>query len=280
MAAEFRACGAVADAPIERAADERPQWTARAYRAWLDAGVDILLTPTCRLAADCLADRIDRQDALGLARRHAERCRAAIADSTRREVRAYGVVGPVESLLVLEEARPQDLTDLYTELGLALRDGGVDGVLCRGFSELEAIRLAVAAIRSATGLPAIGAMSFDMGPERCESTLGVTPPQAYETLSAAGAEMIGCDAAEDPDDVTGAVALLSKCGATEIWAGISAGMAQWVDGAIVHPELPDGFSTRYETLVSAGASVIAGGGGVTAAHLSAMAAVRDRQVRK
>ncbi|MFH1418018.1 MAG: homocysteine S-methyltransferase family protein [Planctomycetota bacterium] len=267
--------------PIERANLTRPQLVRDAAEAFLDAGADVLVTITHGANAVALAQGSEsghpgEVDVGEINRRGAELFRAAVSDYPAGGRYVLGGIGPVEQLLMLDEIEEQALYDAYAAQAKALASGGVDGILCQSFTELDSLLVAVRAAIATTNLPVIGAMTFDSGAERTETALGVTAPQACEALMDAGAAGVGCDGGESPDGVAGAVALVRASGESPIWASISPGLPELMDGEVVYPESPEDFASRLPVLVDAGASFVGGGRGTSVEHIAALAQAKRR----
>lgn len=237
--------------------------------SFLDAGSDILTTYTPRANAVALSSgpvaEVNRQ--------WAALCRAAIESHPRKNRLLLGTIGPVEPLIALNEITADRLESAYNEQASSLAAGGVDGVLCHGFTELAALRAAVSAADK-TGLPVIACMTFDSAAEPPTTALGVTIAQAIAELSDAGAAAVGGDTGDNPESTVDLVTAMRKATQIPLWATITPGTPQLVDGCVVYPEKPVDFASRAPALRKAGASIIAGGRGVSAAHIAALVSAR------
>ncbi len=295
---ELRLRGWSTSDPIERANLTQSEIVCDAAEAFLDAGAELLVTIThgANAAATWKSPNgkapnikpIDKPEISAseameavaefaeINRRGAEIFREAVSDFPVGGRYVLGGIGPVERLLMLGEIEEQALFDAYAAQAQSLASGGVDGILCQSFTELESLLVAVRAATTTTNLPVIGAMTFDSGADRTETTLGVTPPQACEALAEAGAAGLGCDGGECSDGVVGAVTLMRASGDSPIWASISPGLPELVDGEIVYPESPEDFASRLPVLLEAGASFVGGGRGGSSEHIAALAQVRRR----
>lgn len=268
---------------------ERPEWVRDIAEAFLDAGAQILIANTA--AANSLA--VAEQPEAGewspdriaeMARRGAEICRRAVSEFPAKDRFAVGAIGPISKLLVLEEISPDDLATVYQNQARSLAAGGIDAILCRGFTELAALQIAVRAARD-TGLPVVATMAFDAGADQTETTLGVSVPQMCEALggqptSAGLVSAVGCDGGESPDSAARVVALFKQSSELPIWCAVDAGLPQLIDGRAVHPETPEQFAERLTILAAAGANIIAGRRGVSPAHIAALVKVSQSPKRR
>ncbi len=288
LAAELLSRGWQASVAFEHANVRRPDIVHDVAGAFLDAGAKVLVTNTAAANALCLADLLESDagttaeglaEVLKLNRQGAAICRAATREHPAEELWVFGAMGPTERLLTLEEVDQTTVHEAYKAQAESLAEGGVDAILCRSFSEIQTLVIAVRAAAEATGLPVIGSMTFDCGPEQTETTLGVTVPQACAELVEAGAAMVGCDCGENPDGAPAVVGLMRERCDLPIWVKVNAGMPQLAEGRVVYPESPEEFAERLPALREAGASFVGGCCGARGEHIAAMAAAQRARRR-
>ncbi len=253
---------------------EKPEWVRDIAEAFLDAGAQILVANTEAANSLVLAGRPETGEwspdrIAEMARRGAEICRKAVDDFPARDRFVVGAVGPVQQLLMLGEVTEDHLASAYEQQIKALAGGGIDAILCRGFTELATLQIAVRAGRE-TNLPVVATMAFDAGADQTETTLGVSVPQMCEALADDLIAAIGCDGGQAPDAAASLVALFKQSRKLPIWCAIDAGLPQLIDGRAVHPETPEQFAERLKPLAAAGANIIAGRRGVSPAHIAAL----------
>ncbi|MCZ6817758.1 MAG: homocysteine S-methyltransferase family protein [Planctomycetota bacterium] len=285
LAAEIISRGWSNPGQIEQAVLVRPELVRDAADVFVDAGAEILLTPTARASGlrptfsgepspDVSSDVVKANQAAA----------AVLRDSAdggpSGNGLVFGVVGPPPGLLALNEVKRDDLRSAYEAQIKGLADGGADAILCQSFSEIETLNIAVEAAGSACELPLIGCMTFDCGPDRVESSSGVSVPRICSSLSDAGVAAVGCDGGESPDSVPAVVALMRESCDLPIWATVAAGLPDWVEGRLVYAETPQEYGERLSALAAAGATFIGGGGGATPDHIAAMAAARLRHGKR
>ena len=105
----------------------------------------------------------------------------------------FASMGPSGLLLAMGQASEADLRDVFAEQAAAIKDAGADGIAIETMSDLSEAVLALDAARE-TGLPVVVCMTFDSGPKKDRTMMGVTPEQAAERLTAAGADVVGATA--------------------------------------------------------------------------------------
>ncbi len=246
--------------------------------AFLDVGAGFLVTNTMTANACYLAEQLQSGETNERAIRDmnyqgAALLRGAVSDYPSRDgsqAVVLGAVGPVDRFLMLKEVGEETLIEAYRDQAAALAEGGVDAILCRSFTEVEALSVAVRSAKEGGGLPVIGCMAFDCGPDRLETALGVTVPQACEAMMDAGVAMVGCESGEGPDNAVAIVSLMRASCGLPILAEVNAGSPELVEGRVVYPESPAEFAARLRPLAEAGANIVRGGRGASTEHIAAM----------
>jgi 5-methyltetrahydrofolate--homocysteine methyltransferase len=242
-----------------------PQRVAEVASAYVNAGSRVILTNTfganrIRLAENSLADRV-----VEINRRGVEISRAA----TGGNAAVFASIGPSGKLVLSGEVTANELQAAFEEQAAALAQGGADALVVETMSDLQEAKLAVAAAR-ATGLPVVACMVFDSGKNLDRSMMGSTPEQAAQTLTAAGADVIGANCGQ------GILGFLPICqrlrAATDrpIWMKPNAGLPQLVDGRAVYAGTPDDFAGQVPALIAAGANFIGGCCGTSPDFVSAI----------
>ena len=256
----------------------------RVARDYVNASPDLIVAFTERLNRVTLGGMsddhaIDVDAAVALNTTIITRIRTLAATAVRPPP-VFAAIGPGESLWMLEEVGEAALLEAYMEQARGCIDAGADGFLCRSFSELEPMRIAVEAVRSLCDLPVIGSMTFDAGPDASDTASGVSIPEACRMLKEAGADMAGVDRSEFPDGTAAIVALLKQSGSLPVYAEVNAGRAEVVDAQVLYREASVTYGERFERLHEAGASIIGGGLGAGPDHVVQLIRQRDRRVRK
>ena len=104
-------------------------------------------------------------------------------------------------------------------------------------AELEEAELAVEAARR-TGLPVVACVVFDSGAHHDRTMMGVTPEQAAQRLTAAGADVVGANCGQG---IAGYVDICRRMrSATDrpLWIKANAGIPEIVDGQVVYRTSP------------------------------------------
>jgi 5-methyltetrahydrofolate--homocysteine methyltransferase len=248
-----------------------PDVVRRIHRAYLDAGARILMTNTFG------ANRL-RLGLHGLDRRVAELNRTAAVllrgevDAAGGHALVAGDIGPSGAIMAPTGTLEFDeAVDVFAEQAGALRAGGVDLLWIETMSDLREMQAAIEGVRSvAPDLPLITTMTFDT---RGRTMMGVSPEQAVSTLVAWGADAVGGNCGNGPDELVAVIDRMRAVarGATLV-AKSYAGMPELVDMQAVYRSDPDTMAASAATMRAAGATIVGGCCGTTPAHLAAIAA--------
>jgi len=241
------------------------------HRGYLDAGARLVLTNTFG------GNRL-RLSLGGMEERVAEFNRTA-AILLRAEVNAAGGsalvagdIGPSGLILApLGTLEYADAVDAFAEQAEALVAGGVDVIWVETMSDLGEIRAAIEGVRRvAPDMPIIATMTFDT---RGHTMMGVSPEQAAKALLELGADAIGGNCGNGPDEILPVIARMHAAAPDAVLVAKSnVGMPELVDGRAVYLTGPQEMARRAVEMRAAGATILGGCCGSTPAHLRAMAA--------
>lgn len=248
---------------------EQPANVRKLYRAYLDAGSQIILTNTFG------GSRLKLDRAGGLGDRTVEFNRAA-AKLARLEASdtAYvaGDIGPTGELmepygtLSYEEA-----LKVFAEQAQALVEGDVDLLWVETMSDLSEAQAAVEAAKSVCDLPVFCSLSYT---KSGRTMMGIKPSQAAETLWPLGLAAIGMNCGEGIEIVPPVLTAYRQALPDAVLiAKPNAGLPKLVDGETVFDLGPDAFAERAPEWVELGAQIVGGCCGSSPQHIAAIAAV-------
>lgn len=228
-----------------------PDQVGAVARAYVDAGSQVILTNTfgasrVRLAEAGLADQVAAINRSGV-----EISKRAAAGKAA----VFASIGPSGKLLLTGETSTEELSSAFAEQARALAQAGPDALVVETMSDLEEAKLAVVAAR-ATGLPVVACAVFDAGKDKDRTMMGSTPEQVAQTLSEAGADVIGANCGQG---IAGFVPICRRLRASTdrpLWLKPNAGLPQLVDGCATYTTTPEEFVAHVPELVDAGASFI------------------------
>jgi 5-methyltetrahydrofolate--homocysteine methyltransferase len=253
----------------------RPDVIRRIHRGYLDAGSRILLTNTfggnrLRLGLHNLQSRVAE-----LNRTAAILLRAEV-DAAGGHALVAGDIGPSGAIMApLGTLEYEEAVDVFAEQAAALVAGGVDVIWIETMSDLAEIRAAVQGVRRvSSSIPLIATMTFDT---RGHTMMGVSPEQAVTALAAWGADAVGGNCGNGPEEMLPVIARMHAAAPEVVLAAKSnVGMPELVDTRAVYRTDAPTMAVQALAMRAAGATIIGGCCGSTPEHLAAMAsAVHD-----
>jgi methionine synthase I (cobalamin-dependent) len=240
-------------------------------QAYVDAGSQIIMTNT--FGANRFA--FERHE---LADRLAEVNRLGVQISLRAagdRVRVFGSMGPTGKMLLTGEVTEEDLQTAFAEQARAQAEAGAQGIIIETMADPEEAKLAVRAAKQ-TGLPVIGCMVFDSGPDRDRTMMGTTVEQAVEALVEAGADGVGSNCGRG---IAGFVPICQRMRAATrlpVWVKANAGLPEMVEGRTIYRQTAAEFASCAPALVEAGADFLGGCCGTTPDFVKAVKAKLGR----
>ena len=246
-----------------------PDVVRRIQRGYLEAGSRIVLTNTfggnrLRLRLHGLEDRVD-----DLNRTAAILLRAEIRAAGGTAL-AAGDIGPSGEIVApLGTLQYEEAVDVFREQAASLVAGGVDLIWIETMSDLNEMRAAIEGVRLASpGIALVATMTFDT---RGHTMMGVSPEEAVTHLAAWGADAIGGNCGNGPDELTPVIARMRAAAPDVVLVAKSnAGMPELVDMQAVYRASPETMAQTALDMRDAGARIIGACCGSSPAHLAAM----------
>ena len=246
-----------------------PDIVRRIQRGYLEAGSRILLTNTfganrLRLGLHGLSERVDE-----LNRTAAILARAEV-NAAGGTALVAGDIGPSGEIVQPLGTLDYDIAvDVFREQAESLAAGGVDLIWIETMSHLSEIEAAIAGVRRASpGIPIVATMTFDT---RGHTMMGVSPEAAVAALAAAGADAIGGNCGNGPDELLPVIEKMRAVAPDVVLVAKSnAGMPELVDMRAVYRADPPSMAAYGVQLHEAGARIVGACCGSSPDHLRAM----------
>ncbi len=250
----------------------KPEVVRRIHRGYVDAGSQILMTNTfggnrMRLSLHGLQDRVTELNQTAAILLRSE------VDAAGGTALVAGDIGPSGAILAPTGTLAYDeAVDIFAEQAAALVAGGVDLIWIETMSDLPEIKAAIEGVRRVSpGIALIATMTFDT---RGHTMMGVSPEQAVNSLTAWGADAVGGNCGNGPDELIRVIERMHAADPDAVLVAKSnAGMPELVDMRAVYLAGPETMADAAVTMRDAGASVIGGCCGTTPDHLAAMARI-------
>lgn len=273
---QLRARGLPQDIIPEIASVSHGHLVAALAKEYAQAGAEVLTTNT--FAANALV--FERRD-VRVSVADVNRAAATIARNIAHDqLIVAGVIGPSGRIAAVGEVPEDRLRQAFADQAVALAAGGVDWIVLETFTELAEALLALSAVKAATNLPVIASMSYDSGPQRARTHMGITAEQAAAALDEAGADAIGCNCGAGIATVLPTVVALRSNTRKPIWVKPNAGLPDLEDGKAVYHITPDEFGGHIPAILDAGANIVGGCCGVGPEHIKRVAALVGSRRRR
>ena len=258
-----------------------PERIAAHYRAFVEAGSDIILTNTFggnarRLVLHQAQDRVHELNVAAV-----EILKQEVAKSGR-EIVIAGSMGPTGD--ILEPNGPlskADAADFFEEQAKALAEGGVDVLWLETLSSTEEVEAAVEGA-GRVGLPVVNTLSIDTNGR---TMMGLTAADIVNLQPTLTPHPVACgtNCGIGASEVVAAVlnffnAQTDEAAKPIIVAKANCGIPEYIDGKIVYNGTPELMARYTELAMDAGARIIGGCCGTSPAHISAMRAAMDQHV--
>ena len=248
----------------------KPDIVRRVHRGYLDAGSQIIMTNTfggnrMRLSLHGLQDRVAELNQTAAILLRSE------VDAAGGSALVAGDIGPTGAILAPTGTLEYDeAVDIFAEQAAALVAGGVDLIWIETMSDLNEIKAAIEGVRRVSpGIALITTMTFDT---RGHTMMGVSPEQALAHLTAWGADAVGGNCGNGPDELITVVQRMQAAGPTvPLVAKSNAGMPELVDMRAVYRADPETMAAAALTMRDSGARIVGGCCGTTPAHLELIA---------
>ncbi|MEO3435276.1 betaine--homocysteine S-methyltransferase [Inquilinus sp. CAU 1745] len=249
---------------------DHPDRVAEVHRGFVEAGSDIVLTNSFggnarRLMLHQLQGRV------GELNRAAAEVARNVADQAGHKVLVAGSMGPTGDIMAPVGAlSTAEAEEAFAAQAEALKEGGVDLLWIETISAMDELTAAVAGA-ARTGLPIVATLTFDT---HGRTMMGVTTAEAAKL--AAGLPVppvaIGANCGIGPSQLLESVLGLVAAAGPEavVVAKGNAGIPQYRAGHIHYDGSPDVMADYAALARDAGARIIGGCCGNTAAHIRAM----------
>ena len=263
--------------------DTQPDRIAKNYQSFIDAGSDIILTNTFggsqhRLKLHNAAARVSELNFKGA------RIARQLVEQAHREIVIGGCMGPTgEILQPLGNLSVTAAADAFAEQAHALKEGGVDIFWIETMSSKEEVEAAVIGA-SRAGLPTVATFSVDTNGR---TMMGLAPADFVKiSLEMEHTPVaIGVNCGVGAADLVAAIvntktALQRQQQELLIVAKANCGIPEYIDGKIVYSGSQEIMSEYIRLAVDAGANIIGGCCGTTAAHIKAMRQALDHHQKQ
>lgn len=241
-----------------------PEIVQRIHREYKEAGSTYITTNTFGSSPIKLED-YDLQDKVEEIATAAVR-NARIAGGN--DVKVVGDMGPTGKFLApLGNLAFDECCENYYRLAKALADAGADALIIETIIDIQEMKAALIAAKTATKLPVICQMSYEADGR---SITGTDPKAAVILLDAMGADIIGANCSVGPDKLLETARELVRYTNKPIIIQPNAGMPVLQNGETIFPLSPKDFASYAPLFADLGVNYMGGCCGTTPDHIRAL----------
>ncbi len=191
-----------------------------------------------------------------------------VRTACRNRVKVAGDMGPTGKFISpLGDLSFDDACENYYRLAKALADAGADCLIIETIIDIQEMKAALLAAKTACHLPVICQMTYA---EDGRTITGTAPKAAVILLDAMGADVIGANCSVGPDKLLEAAKQMVPYTNKPIIIQPNAGMPVLKDGKTYFPLSPKDFGEKAPEFSAAGVSYLGGCCGTTPDHIRAV----------
>jgi 5-methyltetrahydrofolate--homocysteine methyltransferase len=255
---------------------EKPEVVNAVYRAYYEAGSDVVQTNTFGGTPIKLSER-DLQDRTYDANYLAAKALKAICPEGTY---AAGDVGPIGKFLKpMGEYSVEEFDASFEAQMHGLRDGGVDFISIETMYSLQEALCALRAAKKVTDLPVVVGMTFDKNPRGFFTLMGETVPQCLQALKDNGADIVGSNCTHGTPVFLELARLIRDTTDLPVIVQPNRGRPFLEKGEMGYKQTVDEFVEDIVRIASIGVNIIGGCCGTTPEFIGRMkTALKDRLV--
>jgi 5-methyltetrahydrofolate--homocysteine methyltransferase len=253
---------------------EKPELVDQVYRAYYEAGSDVVQTNTFGGTPIKLSER-DLQDRTYEANHLAAKALRAVCPEGRY---VAGDVGPTGKFMKpMGEYTREEFDAAFEAQVHGLVDGGVDMISIETMYSLEEALSALKAAKKVSDLPVAVCMTFDRNPRGFFTLMGETVPRCLRALADHGADIVGSNCSHGSPVFLELARLLRDHTDLPVIVQPNRGKPVLEKESMVYKQTADEFTTDAVAIASLGVNVLGGCCGTTPEFISGLrAALRDR----
>jgi len=234
---------------------ERPEIVGGIYRAYYQAGSDVVQTNTFGGTPIKLSER-DLQERTHEANLVAARAARALCPEGRY---VAGNVGPIGKFLQpMGEYTKAEFQENFETQVRGLVDGGVDLISIETMYSLDEAVAAVRGAKKVCDLPVSVCMTFDKNPRGFFTLMGETVPRSMEVLAAEGADVVGSNCSHGSPVFLELTRLIRDSTGLPVIIQPNRGRPTLEGGSVIYKQTAAEFIDDMKVIVGMGVNVIGG----------------------
>src|SRR5262245_36903479 len=228
---------------------ERPEIVNAIYRAYYEAGSDVVQTNTFGGTPIKLSER-DLQERTHEANLLAARAARAACPPGRY---VAGDIGPIGKFLQpMGEYTKEDFQENFEAQVHGLVEGGVDLLSIETMYSLDEAICAVRAAKKVSSLPLSVCMTFDRNPRGFFTLMGETVPRCMEALQAEGADIVGSNCSHGSPVFVELTRIIRDATRLPVIIQPNRGRPTLEGGSVIYKQTAEEFIADMKTIVALG----------------------------
>jgi 5-methyltetrahydrofolate--homocysteine methyltransferase len=234
---------------------EKPEVVTAIYKAYFDAGSDVVQTNTFGGTPIKLSER-DLQDRTHEANLLAAQGARSVCPPGRF---VAGDIGPIGKFLKpMGEFTKEEFTASFEAQVQGLADGGVDLISIETMYSLDEALCAVDAAKRLTTLPVSVCMTFDRNPRGFFTLMGETPALCLKALADHGADIVGSNCSHGSPVFLDLARLLRDSTDLPLIVQPNRGRPTLEGGTVIYKQTAEEFVADMQAIAALGADVVGG----------------------
>lgn len=243
-----------------------PEKVLAVAQSYVDSGSDIILTNSFGGNGIILDRHGHAKEVEAINKAAASISREAAGEN----VYVFGSMGPCGRLVNMGELDENLLRDTFAQQAKALEAGGADAIVIETMIDITEVEILLQVLRREVQIPFGACMTFDSGPEKMHTMMGVTPANLIETATAAGAAFVGANCGNGIEDYLPIASVFGEKSPLPVWIKPNAGLPKIVNGEIVYDMDAEKFASFATKFFDAGVNMLGGCCGSTPEFVRAL----------
>ena len=248
---------------------EKPEVIIEIYRAYFNAGADVVHTNTFGGSSLKLDVKGHANEMKAINMQAVELARRICPD----EAFVAGDIGPTGKMLKpMGDATVTELEQAFFEQATILIEAGVDILSIETMFSLEEALAALKGAKRAANIPVIAGITYNQTPMGYYTMMGETVEQCVETLSENGADAIASNCTLGSADFIELTRQLCKISTIPVLIQPNAGKPVQNEDVISYEQSPSEFVSDMKHIIDAGANMVGGCCGTDALFIEELVA--------
>jgi methionine synthase I (cobalamin-dependent) len=273
---QFQKLGLKPGESCERWNLEHPEHVLTVAGAYVQAGSDIILTNTFQGNSYTLANHGLVGQINEINRRGVELSKQACAERGGR-TKVFASIGPSGKMLMMGDVAEDELVEAFSQQVRGLLEGKPDGFVAETFTDLEELKLVARAVRELCDLPLVGSMTFDSGPDKMRTMMGVSIDQLVEAVDEAGFAGIGANCGVGIENYLQVAKRFRQLTQMPLWIKANAGLPEQSGSEVCYKQSPEEFAQHAQSLIDLGVNFLGGCCGTSPEHIRLLRDSLDRR---